>query len=108
MIKSLFKNKFQHECVICLHNLLNIEISINSDEDFLPYLQRRESIKERLFDFYKNYKSNLFDFHVAATNLHKKPYMVTPCGHIFHTPCLESWINQKKECPCCRKEIEDF
>lgn len=80
----------------------------SQDEEFIPYLQNERTFKEKLFDFYKNYKSNIFEFHVAALNIIKKPYMLTPCGHYFHTACLESWLNQKKECPCCRKEIEEF
>ncbi len=77
------------------------------EEDFLQYPLRRDSIKKKLFEFYRNYKSKIFDFHNAASSVKKKPFMVTPCVHIFHTPCLESWTSQKKECPCCRKEIED-
>lgn len=28
--------------------------------------------------------------------------MVTPCRHVFHTPCLVSWMNIKTMCPSCR------
>lgn len=28
--------------------------------------------------------------------------MVTPCGHWFHTPCLDAWMAIKLECPTCR------
>ena len=34
-----------------------------------------------------------------------KPYMITPCKHVFHTECLESWMNMKNECPYCRRPI---
>merc|ERR1719494_639786 len=27
---------------------------------------------------------------------------VTPCDHVFHRPCLESWFEVKMECPICR------
>ena len=35
---------------------------------------------------------------------HTKPgsYMLTPCEHIFHTSCLEQWMEVKMECPTCR------
>ena len=26
----------------------------------------------------------------------------TSCGHVYHTSCLEQWLNQKPECPVCR------
>ncbi|KAG0004682.1 hypothetical protein BGZ79_008430 [Entomortierella chlamydospora] len=29
-------------------------------------------------------------------------YMMTPCGHLFHTDCLEKWMRIKLECPHCR------
>ncbi|KAL2913603.1 hypothetical protein HK105_206905 [Polyrhizophydium stewartii] len=32
-------------------------------------------------------------------------YMVTPCHHIFHTECLERWMEVKLECPVCRSEL---
>ena len=25
------------------------------------------------------------------------------CFHAFHSKCIESWLIQKDECPCCRK-----
>lgn len=31
---------------------------------------------------------------------------MTSCAHIFHTDCLNSWYQRKKECPSCRKEQE--
>ncbi|SCV01248.1 LAME_0G14994g1_1 [Lachancea meyersii CBS 8951] len=32
-------------------------------------------------------------------------YMVTPCGHIFHTGCLENWLSYKLQCPVCRSPL---
>lgn len=34
--------------------------------------------------------------------VNKNDYMVTPCSHIFHTECLENWMNYKLQCPVCR------
>ena len=45
---------------------------------------------------------NLFKFYKLNPNIHKKKYMLTPCHHVFHTECLESWFKNKKECPNCR------
>jgi hypothetical protein len=46
----------------------------------------------------------LFDFY--EFNLYKKkPFMMTTCGHVFHSSCLEAWIRQKRECPTCRSPI---
>ena len=32
-------------------------------------------------------------------------YMLTPCDHIFHTQCLEQWMQVKMECPTCRTQL---
>lgn len=41
----------------------------------------------------------------AATILSRRQYMVTPCRHIFHTACLESWMRLRLQCPICRESI---
>lgn len=35
----------------------------------------------------------------------RRSYMVTPCRHIFHTACLESWMQYRLQCPICREEL---
>ncbi|KAI5962755.1 hypothetical protein KGF57_001407 [Candida theae] len=32
-------------------------------------------------------------------------YMITPCHHIFHADCLESWMKYKLQCPVCRTSL---
>jgi hypothetical protein len=42
----------------------------------------------------------------GATNLlGRRAYMVTPCRHIFHSTCLESWMRLRLQCPICRESI---
>jgi hypothetical protein len=49
-----------------------------------------------------------FTFYKMPHNVNNKPFMVTPCGHVFHTSCLEEWFNCKKECPNCRMVMRDY
>ncbi len=50
-------------------------------------------------------KSILFNFHEYSKNILNKPFMITPCKHVFHSDCLEEWFKMKKECPNCRTII---
>ncbi|KAL4875359.1 hypothetical protein BJY04DRAFT_165509 [Aspergillus karnatakaensis] len=41
----------------------------------------------------------------ASSILTRRTYMVTPCRHIFHSPCLESWMKLRLQCPICRESV---
>lgn len=32
-------------------------------------------------------------------------FVITPCDHGFHRPCLEQWMDIKMECPTCRATL---
>ena len=82
-----------NECVICLENLDNLAIN-NQEED------------DEIFKTSGNYIEKLAIM-IQKWNKKKnnKPYMKTPCGHVFHTRCLETWLEIKNECPYCRQRI---
>ena len=53
-------------------------------------------IKTGFFCFYK------YDYKLFGR------YMLIPCGHFFHSKCLENWIEIEKNCPLCRRFIPDL
>ena len=87
-------NAKNNECVICLENLDNLAVNNQDDED------------EEIFKANVNYIERLaMMIQKWNKKKHNKPYMKTPCGHVFHTKCLETWLEIKNECPYCRQRI---
>ena len=92
-------------CIICLQSL-----SVEVDENFntiTKKIKRRnkcdkimkicylDTLNEKIKRWFKNIEGKAI----------KKKYMITPCDHVFHTPCLEKWMKQKNECPYCKGVI---
>ena len=42
---------------------------------------------------------------LATTLFSRRAYMVTPCRHVFHSPCLEGWMRYRLQCPICRENL---
>jgi hypothetical protein len=45
---------------------------------------------------------------ICMNDVHAAPatdYMLTPCDHLFHTECLERWMEVKRACPTCRAAL---
>ena len=89
---EITENDLEQECVICLENIGKIT------EYIVPNKNKNEK-----FDLEK--KINDFISKIKNINKNEKPFMVTPCHHIFHSRCLELWLEQKNECPYCRAKI---
>jgi len=42
---------------------------------------------------------------LGGLTLQRRAYMITPCRHVFHTPCLEGWMRYRLQCPNCRETL---
>ena len=91
--KDIDEKSKNQECVICLENIGKItqneeEKNANNNEKF--------DLEKYIQNLVKKYKNR---------NRNKGPFMLTPCHHLFHSKCLEMWLEQKNECPYCRQKI---
>ena len=113
------------ECLICLNPIIENKINRNivnydngmgfNETDNLVIEVNDNSVNftdndKKWCKFkYKNRcfgeNSILLNFHEFSKNIMNKPFMITPCMHVFHSECLEEWFKMKKECPNCRTEI---
>ena len=60
-------------------------------------------ITKNIKNFLRNY---LFQCYFKKSNKGLNTnLMVTPCNHLYHTPCFNSWLEQKELCPICRREL---
>ena len=93
-----------------LNNNLYIKANTNPEEqilklkikDYEKKIINKLGIKQILkIIFCKNF----FSFYKLNENIYNKKYMLTPCHHVFHTECLETWFERKKECPNCRLQM---
>ena len=89
---EITENDKEIECVICLDKIGNISIY----EDSKINNNKGNYIKREFIKYIEKLKEK---------QINKGNYMLTPCHHLFHTKCLESWLNVKNQCPCCRQKI---
>ena len=89
---EISESELEQECVICLENIGKIT----------EYIEPKKNKNEKF-----NLEKKINDFISKMKNINKneRPFMVTPCHHIFHSRCLELWLEQKNECPYCRAKI---
>lgn len=87
-------------CVICLESLKEdvVDQEANKEDDTIFKIKDNSSIRLYI-DRINNY------FQSLSTPIKRQKYMITPCDHIYHSVCLESWMKLKNECPYCKRSI---
>lgn len=81
------KGKRSFDCAICMQNL---EVPI------IPRNAEGGSLGATTAGIGAGVKDLVFG---------RRAYMVTPCRHIFHSMCLESWMRYRLQCPICRDNL---
>ena len=108
-------------CSICLENIFlnNIEENINSSnlnnttltDNKIEVIENESKIKNnktiirKIKQIFIQSKENIKNI---CKKTKKSNLMITPCHHVFHSVCLENWMNVKLICPLCNHELPDF
>ena len=89
--------------------IFNIKENINNDKGYIYYIRNIYEYWNIFCNTFKIFiKGNILFFYKTSSNINNKLYMLTPCKHVFHSDCLEKWLEQKKECPNCRASFENL
>jgi hypothetical protein len=79
---------------------------INNNENESQLNSQDGSLLRKKLSFVSSFADMvLFNFHEFDFRT-KKNFILAPCGHAFHTYCLETWLKQKRECPTDRKPLD--
>ena len=105
------ENDLESICAICLVKIkddptkesdIKLELisgdnvnNVNNVNNVVEDEEKKISFGEKIIKIIESWKKNL----------NKKPLMVTPCHHVYHTICLEKCLESKNFCPCCRSQI---
>ena len=85
------------QCAICLNDLIN--------KNELKTELSKESIIKPKKKMFISFIRKFVSFNKKVKNTQEKCYIITKCCHLFHSACLEDWIELKNECPNCRRPI---
>ena len=104
---SLYKNKeelrkicpgiINYQCAICLGDFMSVYVNKKDDMEGSYMFKKKKKKYKWIFKI-------MFEF-VTKGDKERKQYMITRCKHIFHSDCLETWMECKNKCPNCRREI---
>ena len=67
-----------------------------------------KTLKKIGFNLKDILSEGLFSFYIKRGNLKNKEIMLLPCGHIYHSICLNEWLDRKRICPICSKSIPEI
>ena len=92
-----------------INNLNNTNENNNNNK--INIIKINKIRKKPKFKFNKTkFKNSIIIFFEPFYKFRKlnRPYICTPCNHVFHRHCFEKWLSFKKECPKCRNDLSNI
>lgn len=84
---------------------LNISINKNCPKK-RKLIEKMKNISFFFSTIHSKFKAFITDiYQILKYSNRKTPYMNSPCSHLFHSECLEIWLDKKNECPYCRMSL---
>jgi len=86
-------------------SLTDEKIEVIENESKLKSIKYKKKIIQQIKEFLNILKDNIRNMCIKNN---KTKLMITPCHHVFHTICLQNWMNVKLICPLCNNVLPDF
>ncbi|KAK6875630.1 Transmembrane E3 ubiquitin-protein ligase 1 [Candida tropicalis] len=87
---------------------LMIQLGVLAVQSYNPRLWISTRFLPESYNYFRAFEVPETTCSICLTDIdgkNRKDYMVTPCDHVFHTSCLESWMQFKLQCPTCRSSL---
>ena len=104
---NIKKNEISNNNTMNLNNttLTDNKIVVIENESKLKEIKYKKKLIQKIKEFLTISKENIRNIFNKNNN---RKLMITPCQHVFHTICLQNWMNIKLICPLCNNELPDF
>jgi len=88
------------------------ELAISLDPECIQFVKLQRKYQYNKLDGKLDGKLEVEDSEYECNicmNTDTEEYSKTICNHVFHTKCIEKWLDIKNNCPCCREKFDlDF
>jgi hypothetical protein len=74
-------------------------------------IEKKNTITEEIFGQFQKveYSTSLKDCFICMNSFQTTDSMIRlPCEHVYHQPCIHSWLTKyNNTCPLCRKQVDE-
>jgi hypothetical protein len=96
-------------CVIAFNRQLETNfnnINIHTNFNINTHIININGLSSGIINKIKILEQNPDEDCGICLNRDETDWLILPCKHYFHYVCLNIWLENKKNCPICRKDIE--